>query len=204
VLDSCGTAEALVRVVAPPLGPGEVRRSVAAGVTVGWHVGQDRQALLGGIWSGIALQEVLDELLAAGGDRAELEAAALTTAPGEAPALELELHSLERAPLHLPDGFTAGSIWRAAVDTVAAEVGAVLQAIEQVAGPSRRIVVTGGWAHDEAVRASKARLGAVEAPPVVEAGARGAALLAGVAAGLFASADDLPSVVSPPSTGGPS
>jgi sugar (pentulose or hexulose) kinase len=203
VLDSCGTAEALVRVVAPPLGPEEVRHSVAAGVTVGWHVGQDRQALLGGVWSGIALQEVLDELLAGGADRAELEVAALTTAPDEAPALELELHSLERAPLHLPDGFTAGSIWRAAVDTVAAEVGAVLQAIEQVAGPSRRIVVTGGWAHDEAVRASKARLGAVETPPVVEAGARGAALLAGVAAGIFASADDLPSVGSPPSTGGP-
>jgi sugar (pentulose or hexulose) kinase len=204
VLDSCGTAEALVRVVAPPLGPDEVRRSVAAGVTVGWHVAQGRQALLGGVWSGIALQEVLDELLADGADRAEIEAAALSTAPGEAPVLELELHSLERAPLHLPDGFTAGSIWRAAVDTVAAEVGSVLQAIEQIAGPSRRIVVTGGWAHDEAVRASKARLGAVEAPAVVEAGARGAALLAGVAAGLFASADDLPSVVSPPSTGGPS
>ena len=28
VLDSCGTAEALVRVVAPPLGPEEIRRSV--------------------------------------------------------------------------------------------------------------------------------------------------------------------------------
>jgi sugar (pentulose or hexulose) kinase len=203
VLDSCGTAEALVRVVAPPLSPEEVRHSVAAGVTVGWHVGQGRQALLGGVWSGLALQEVLDELLAGGGDRAEIEAAALSTAPGEAPALELQLHSLERAPLHLPDGFTAGSIWRAAVDTVAAEVEAVLRAIEEVAGPSRRIVITGGWAHDEAVRASKARLGAVEAPPVVEAGARGAALLAGVAAGLFASADDLPSVVSPPPTGAP-
>jgi sugar (pentulose or hexulose) kinase len=203
VLDSCGTAEALVRVVAPPLSPEEVRRSVAGGVTVGWHVGQNRQALLGGVWSGIALQEVLDALLAGGATRAEIEAGALSAAPGEAPALELELHSLQRPPLRLPNGFTPGRTWRAAVDIVAAEVDAVLRAIEEVAGPSRRIVVTGGWAHDEAVRASKARLGAVEAPPVVEAGARGAALLAGVAAGLFASADDLPSVVSPPSTGAP-
>ena len=75
-----------------------------------------------------------------------------------------------------------------------AEVDSLLRATEEIAGPHRRIVVTGGWAQDEAVRASKARLGAVEAPPVVEAGARGAALLAGVAAGLFASVDDLPAV----------
>jgi glycerol kinase len=85
-------------------------------------------------------------------------------------------------------------VWRGAIDTVAAEVDSLLRAIEEVAGPHRRIVVTGGWARDEVVRAAKARLGAVEAPSVVEAGARGAALLAGVAAGFFASADDLPSV----------
>ena len=42
--------------------------------------------------------------------------------------------------------------------------------------------------------AAKRRFGAIEAPPVVEAGCRGAALLSGVAAGLFPSADDLPAV----------
>jgi sugar (pentulose or hexulose) kinase len=193
VLDSCGTAEALVRVVAPPLRPDAVRRSVAAGVTVGCHVAEGRQALLGGLWSGIALQEVLDQLGVGAAGRAELDAGALSSAPGETPALELELHSLERRPLRLPDGVPAERIWRTAIDTVAAEVEALLRAIEQVAGPHGRVVVTGGWARDEAVRASKARLGAVEAPQVIEAGARGAALLAGVAAGLFASADDLPS-----------
>jgi sugar (pentulose or hexulose) kinase len=195
VLDSCGTAEALVRVVAPPLRPDAVRRSVAAGVTVGCHVAEGRQALLGGLWSGIALQEVLDQLGVGAAGRAELDAGALSSAPGEAPALELELHSLERRPLRLPDGVPAERIWRTAIDTVAAEVEALLRAIEQLAGPHGRVVVTGGWARDEAVRASKARLGAVEAPQVIEAGARGAALLAGVAAGLFASADDLPSPV---------
>jgi glycerol kinase len=45
---------------------------------------------------------------------------------------------------------------------------------------------------------AKRRLGAIEAPPVVEAGCRGAALLAGVAAGLFASADDLPTLAKEP------
>jgi sugar (pentulose or hexulose) kinase len=201
VLDSCGTAEALVRVVAPPLGPEQVRRSVAAGVTVGFHVSDGRQALLAGVWSGIALQEVLDALGVDAAGRAELAAAALATAPDEVPVLELELHSLERPPLRLPEDVPAERIWRAATDAVAAEVDALLRATAEVAGPHRRIVVTGGWAHDEAVRASKARFGAVEAPPVVEAGARGAALLAGVAAGLFASVNDLPSVRSAASSG---
>jgi sugar (pentulose or hexulose) kinase len=194
VLDSCGTAEALVRVVAPPLGPEEIRGSVAAGVTVGFHVTEGRQALLAGIWSGIALQEVLDELGVGAEGRPELSAGALATAPGDIPDLALALHSLERSPLRLPDGVPPERIWRAAIDTVAAEVDALLAATEAVAGPHRRIVVTGGWARDDAVRASKSRLGAVEAPGVVEAGARGAALLAGVAAGLFASVDELPPV----------
>jgi sugar (pentulose or hexulose) kinase len=194
VLDSCGTAEALVRVVAPPLGPEEIRRSVAAGVTVGFHLSEGRQALLAGVWSGIALQEVVDLLGVDAAGRSELAAAALATAPGDVPALELELHSLERRPLRLPPGIPPARIWRAAVDAVTAEVDSLLRATEEVAGPHRRIVVTGGWARDEAVRASKARLGAVEAPPVVEAGARGAALFGGVAAGLFASVDDLPAV----------
>jgi sugar (pentulose or hexulose) kinase len=201
VLDSCGTAEALVRVVAPPLKADEVRRSVAAGVTVGFHLSQGRQALLAGVWSGIALQGVLDLLGVDAAGRPELAAGALATVPNEVPALELEFHSVERLPLRLPAGVPAERIWRAAIDAVAAEVDSLLRAIEEVAGPHRRIVVTGGWARDEAVRASKARLGAVEAPPVVEAGARGAALLAGVAAGLFAGVDDLPSVPSAASSG---
>ncbi|MEA2271047.1 MAG: hypothetical protein QOC64_3657, partial [Solirubrobacteraceae bacterium] len=69
--------------------------------------------------------------------------------------------------------------------------------IDAVAGPRRKVVVTGGWSRDEAVMATKARLGGVQAPPVIEAGARGAALLAGVAAGVFESADALPPVAVP-------
>ena len=61
VLDSCGTAEALVR-VAPPQDAAARRRSAQAGVTVGWHVAEGRQALLAGLWSGLALREVLDQL----------------------------------------------------------------------------------------------------------------------------------------------
>jgi sugar (pentulose or hexulose) kinase len=194
LLDSCGTAEALVRVVAPPPDAAARRRSVESSVTVGWHVAEGRQCLLTGLWSGLALREVLDGLAVGDADRAELDAGALATAPGDAPALELELRSLERPPLRLPDAAPA-AIWRAAIDAAAGELEAVIGRIDAVAGPHTRLVVTGGWARDPAVLdAKKRRLGAIEAPPVVEAGCRGAALLAGVAAGLYASADDLPEV----------
>ena len=103
VLDSCGTAEALVRVVAPPLAAEQVRRAVGDGpVTVGWHVAPDRQALLGGIWSGLVLQEVLDALGAGQAGRPELDAGALAIAPGDAPVLELDLRSLARGPCTFP------------------------------------------------------------------------------------------------------
>ena len=85
-------------------------------------------------------------------------------------------------------------MWRAAIDTVAREVQELIAHIDEVAGPHTKVVVTGGWARDAAVFDAKRRLGAIEAPPVAEAGCRGAALLSGVAAGLYASADDLPAV----------
>jgi sugar (pentulose or hexulose) kinase len=193
VLDSCGTAEALVRVVAPPLDERARRRVVDAGMSVGWHVIAGRQALLAGLWSGMSLREVLDALGVDEAGRDELDAGALAIAPGDAPALELALHGLERPQLRLPQASPA-AIWRAAIDTVANEVERNIAEIEAIAGPRTKVVVTGGWARDRAVREAKRRLGAIETPAVVEAGCRGAALLAGVAAGVYPSADELPAV----------
>jgi sugar (pentulose or hexulose) kinase len=197
VLDSCGTAEALVRVVAPPLDAEQVRRSVAGGVTVGWHLVEGRQALLGAVWSGLALQEVLDALAVDGAERAELDAGALAIPPEDAYDIKVDLYSFERAPLRLPAGVGPERVWRGAIDATAAGADTVLAHIEAVAGPRRRLVVAGGWARDEAVLASKTRFGAIEVPRVTEAGARGAALLAGVAAGLFESIDELPPIPTP-------
>jgi sugar (pentulose or hexulose) kinase len=196
MLDSCGTAEALVRVVAPPLQPDQIVRSVAGGVSVGWHVAPDRHALLGSLWSGLALSEVLDALGSDERDRERLDAGALATAPGEAPAFELDFHSLERRPPELPDA-PAPLVWRGAVDAAAAEAERIVAHVDAVAGPHRSLVVTGGWSRDGALMAAKRELGAVAAPPVAEAGCRGAALLAGVAAGLVADADHLPAVPVP-------
>jgi sugar (pentulose or hexulose) kinase len=192
VLDSCGTAEAVIRVAAPPLGADDVRRCVASGITVGWHLAEGRQALLGSLWSGLALGEVLEAL---GADREAIGAQALATPDTIAP-LDLELHSLDRRPLDLPDA-PPGVIWRAAIDACEAEMASLLDRMAAITGPHRRVLVTGGWSRDEAVMRSKNARGAIEAPPVTEAGARGAALIAGVAAGVFAGVDDLPPIPAP-------
>jgi sugar (pentulose or hexulose) kinase len=125
--------------------------------------------------------------------RDELDAGALAIAPGDAPALEVSLHDLERSAPSLPQASPA-AIWRAAIDRVADEVEASIARIDDVAGPHTKLVVTGGWTRDRAVLEAKRRLGAIETPAVVEAGCRGAALLAGVAAGIYPSADELPAV----------
>ena len=197
VLDSAGTAEALVRVVAPPLDADAIARAVADSITVGWHVAADRHALLSGQWTGLNLQRILEELGVGDAGRAELDAGALATAPADVPALELDLRSLERPPLRLPHGERPERVWAGALRTAAQEAHALLDHIDSLAGPRRRVVLTGGWARDEALLAAKARLGPVETPAVVEAVARGAALLGGVAAGLFESADALPPVPVP-------
>ncbi len=88
-------------------------------------------------------------------------------------------------------------MWSGALEAVAHGAEAILAHIDAVAGPRRKVVVTGGWARDEELLAAKARLGPFEHPAVAEAVARGAALLAGVAAGIFESADALPAIPVP-------
>jgi sugar (pentulose or hexulose) kinase len=171
VLDSCGTAEAFVRAVAP-LEPEAVVRSVAGGVTVGWHAVEGRQALLGAVWAGATLGRLLAELGIAAEERGELEAAALDAHPGSD---------------------TPAARYRAALEEVGRQGADVLRRMEAVAGsPAQRLVVTGGWATGAAARAVKREhLGAFEHSPAISTGARGAALAAGRAAGLW-TIDDAP------------
>jgi sugar (pentulose or hexulose) kinase len=136
VLDSCGTAEALVRAVQPPLPEGVVEAAVDLGLTVGWHVLWQRLALIGGFESGKLLE-----------------------------GLDLESE--------------AG---RATVERLAARATELKQAIERIAGPTSRLVVAGGWSEHPIVAEVKLEvLGQFERAPHPEAGARGAAVLGGVA-----------------------
>jgi sugar (pentulose or hexulose) kinase len=84
-------------------------------------------------------------------------------------------------------------VWRAALEAVAERAAELRGHIESVAGPSRRLVLAGGWARNPAARSVKrAVLGPFDWPQVTQAGARGAALLAGIAAGHYGSIDELP------------
>jgi sugar (pentulose or hexulose) kinase len=193
LFDSCGTAEALVRAVPPPVAPDEVRRLVAAQVTVGWHVLPGQHALLGASRAGLALQRFLDLLGAAGQGRAELDLAAAAVPPGSGGLTVREVFGERSALDGIGDHLGPAWVWRAALEAVAERAAELRGQIEAVAGPSRRLVLAGGWARSPAVRSVKlARLGPFEHPPVTEAGARGAALLGGVAAGRFAGVQELP------------
>jgi sugar (pentulose or hexulose) kinase len=175
VLDSCGTAEAFVRASAP-LAPERVARAVAAGISVGWHAIEGRQALLGARSSGAELQRVLATLGLTPDDRGAVESAAL---------------EIERAGGGGAEA-SAGAVYHAALDAVGRGGAEILAHMAAVAGPAQRLVVTGGWAAGEGAQAVKERrLGAFELSPTLATGARGAALAAGRAAGLW-SVDDAP------------
>jgi sugar (pentulose or hexulose) kinase len=193
VFDSCGSAEALLGALEPPVADADVLEAVRGGVTVGWHVFGGRRSLLGGFRSGLGLRRFLD-LLGVGADGRETLSAAAWAAPKGAGGLEVIHLTDEEARLDgIRNGVTPALVWRAAIEATQARAAAIKGTIESVAGTATRLVVAGGWARDPAVRAIKEEvLGPFEWPPVTEAGARGAALLAGIAAGIYGGVDDLP------------
>lgn len=188
VLDSCGTAEAFVRAVAP-LPRERIVRAVARGVSVGWHVAPGLHALLASIRSGSVLTKVLALLGVTPDERGPLEAAAMH-APADGG--DLEWHGIAEDDLSLTGigrDVSPALAYRAALQAVGAAGAERFDAMASVAGPATRIVTAGGWAEGAAARAVKEQhLGPVEHSSAVYAGARGAALTAGRAAGVEASA----------------
>jgi sugar (pentulose or hexulose) kinase len=85
-----------------------------------------------------------------------------------------------------------------AAEAVAALGADVIARCDAVAGPHARLVAVGGGVRSRTVRdAKERRLGAIEWSPAREATARGAALIGGLAAGVFAGWDELAAVVAP-------
>ncbi len=184
VLDSWGTAEAFIRAVAP-VTPERVRAAVADGINVGWHAVEGRQCLLGAMRSGAALERMLALLGVTPEQRPALEHAALQAPAG---ANGMELHGLDddRNDLSgIGQHASPGLAWRAALESTARGAKDILDRMDRVAGPRRRLVMAGGWADGEAARAIKeAHLGPIEQTDAVYMGARGAAMTAGRAAGV--------------------
>ena len=84
-------------------------------------------------------------------------------------------------------GAAPGLVWRAALEAAGAAAAEVLATMDALAGPRSRLVVVGGWADGAAARAVKhAHLGPFDDGGSAFAGARGAALTAGRAAGVVA------------------
>lgn len=164
-VDSCGTAEAILRTVLPGLPSTAILTLTEHGVTVGQHAVRNRLCLLGATQGGLVLQNVLAHL----GDRARLARPVLR-----------RLHP-------------AGAVWAAATILVTRQVREISDAITDAAGPRRDLVVTIGWSNSAAVmRAKSTMLGAVSRVHVQEAGCRGGALLAGLASATYAGYSDFP------------
>ncbi|WP_018155160.1 FGGY-family carbohydrate kinase [Demetria terragena] len=188
-LDSCGTAEALVRTIPPDLTEAALDALTGAGVTVGWHVVADRWSVLGATEGGLTLQTVMQRL---------------GVAREQMAALDVEANGRGSSPTSIQVGASgdevviAGSqepadVWSAAIRTVTDQAHALSETISRAAGPRGRLVVTGGWSNSAALMAAKrAAFGPVDRVAVTEAGARGAALMAGLAAGTYARPSDFP------------
>ncbi len=190
-LDSCGTADALVRTVPAGLAPGAVAELARAGITVGWHVLADRWCLLAATQGGLLLERILGMLGADGTDLARLDTEALS-----AETRPLVVHDTAENTVTITgvgDGVRPAHVWRAALETVSAQSRQIHDGMSAVVGAHQSLVATGGWSRSEALlRFKQAAMGPLTRSPVGEAGARGAALLAGIAARVYAGPDDFP------------
>jgi sugar (pentulose or hexulose) kinase len=192
-LDSCGTAEALVRTVPVGLSTQAILELTRAGITVGWHALPGYWCLLAGTQGGLIMQRVLGMLGVDHSGLAALDTAALReAAPASPPEVRLTGDGLVNV-LGIGAGVTPGGTWRATLAEVTAQARQVHDSMTAVAGERGKLVVTGGWARSATVLAVKRQFfGSLLRPAVAEAGARGAALLAGIAAGAYPGAACLP------------
>jgi sugar (pentulose or hexulose) kinase len=193
VLDSCGTAEALIRTVPTGLDASAVATLAQAGITTGWHVLADNWCLLGGTQGGLALQRVLALLGRNTDDLHELDGDALACEQNTLKVTGVDTDALSISGIS--NGAGPAVLWRAALDAVTAQADQIHSAMSSVVGAHQALVVTGGWARSRALLEVKRRVfGPLRNPDVAEAGARGAALLAGVAAGIYTGKGDFPAL----------
>jgi sugar (pentulose or hexulose) kinase len=187
-LDSCGTAEALVRTIRPGLSPLVIAELAEAGITTGWHALADHWCLLGATQGGLALQRVLALLGKAKADLPQLDADAIAL---PTPNLRVDAPAFGRLDiLGVADGASPAHLWRAALEAVTDQAAEIHDAMSAVSGPHRTLVVTGGWSRSQGlITVKRRRFGELVLAEVDEAGARGAALLAARAAGAAAPAD---------------
>ena len=161
VLDSHGSAEAVLRTVTAGLAAEQVDALAVAGITTDLAVRAGCWSLLGGTQGGLVLRRTLDGLGVAWADLADLDADALAEPP----------HG-------------SGGAWRAAIEAETRDAAERIATMARIVGAHDRLVVTGGWCASAAVLAAKRRLfGPLTVAGAAETGTLGAAVLAAQAAG---------------------
>lgn len=190
LFDSLGTAEAIMRFTSTTPGPDLAAAAVAEFLTLGRTVVDGHACLLGGLRTGFGLERVANALgLTRRAERAEVAQQALNLGGAHLASVRIEG---EHVVLELADGVTPAHVWRAAVDDLVAASGPVIATMERLVGPHLGAVAIGGWMSNPALAQAKAaQLPGLRALRLQEAGAAGAAYLAGVAAGLLPAAQDL-------------
>ena len=201
VLDSCGTAEAVLRPV-PTSAIVDVAAGHPLGLEVGWHVIPEHFALLGGSSLGLTLLPVLEQLgVESRGGRTPLDAGALELV-GEAGPIEEHLgpvttlrERIDAAEMvHAHQGESPEQIWLSVMRTAVSGSHQLLLGLERLGGPVSEVRVTGGWSRNPLLRVLKSQIfPPLTYPMVKESGIRGAGLLAGLAAGVFADISEIPS-----------
>lgn len=184
-VDSCGTAEALVRTVDAIADPDEILALARIGVTVGWHALPGQWCLLAGTEGGLLLGRALSMLGVTDFTAGNLDSDARRCA---APTMRASVNAVGLLGFDgIGDDVSPATVWRSTIELVTSQAAALHNAMSAIVGPHRELIVTGGWSGSSALLDSKRRrLGALTLPDLAEAGARGAAIFAGVAAELWA------------------
>ncbi|GGF18341.1 FGGY family carbohydrate kinase [Subtercola lobariae] len=212
LFDSLGTGEGIVAEVLADnaqLSAADLRRLTAEKFNVGLGLRETNVILLAGLGTGNRLNLILAALAANGFGRADVidslgrrsdPDAALTGELAElVETLGAENWQSVRDDIaaivarNVLDLATAQALWWAEVARVTLNARDVLNSLSRLVPRATRLIAAGGWLGNEGIRdVREALLGPFEVFESGEAGTRGAALLAGLASGVYASRTDFP------------
>jgi sugar (pentulose or hexulose) kinase len=194
LFDSLGTAEALLRFTAGPVDAATVGSLAAAGVNVGLTVLPGHYCVMSGLRTGMGLERLAAALGASTREqRARLAEAAVPLLDDPEATAGIEVESLPGGVrLSLLRVAAPEQIWAAAVTLLVAAAQPSIDRVRAAVGQDTCVLAAGGWFADQAVLAAKrSQFPSLVTTSVTEAGAVGAAYLAGVAAGLLTPVDRL-------------
>ncbi len=216
VFDSLGTGEAIIaRIASDPseLRADDIARFTAAGFNVGLGIGDRDVILFAGLSTGNRFNLLLAALADNGFARDEVlraearpkgdpeaagalftgEVAELVEALGGPEWQQLRSGAAAIVSRTVPDLTAARVLWWAVVARATRNARDVLDVLARLAPGATRHVAAGGWFGNVGIReVRESMLGVFELPPVGQSGTRGAALLAGLAAGVYATRDEFP------------